>query len=138
MINNVENLKDESICEEFYDYDNFDSVEIEENFVEPKVNLDKTIEYSCDKCNYKTKSNIHHKVHVKSCHKIIELNEEQKLVTKKRKNTDDNASTRKKPKSADVVSKKEGKYSCDECNYKTQSKKSLKKHKETSCEATLD
>ena len=58
-------------------------------------------------------------------------------MTKKRKTTDDNLSSRKKTKS-EKVSKKEEQFTCDECKYKKTQKNALIKHKETSCEASLD
>ena len=75
-------------------------------------------------------------MHKKSCQKHIELNKEEKNVTKKRKTTDDNGLSRKKTTS-DLVSKKEIFFACDECTYTAQSKKSLKNHKETSCESII-
>ena len=61
-------------------------------------------------------------------------------VTKKRKLTDDSNDIlpSSKKKKNYVVSPKDVKFACDECNHKTDSKKSLKKHKETSCEMKLD
>ena len=70
-------------------------------------------------------------MHNKSCHKIIELNKEEIVVTKKRKTIDENAVSGKKTKS-------EEKFKCDDCSYIAQSKKSLKNHKETSCEGLLE
>ena len=85
-------------------------------------------------------------MHEKSCHKQIEVINNDN-VSKKRKSTDDIPSSRKKTKN-DAVSKKVGKvaikktkektFCCDECDYETKSKQSLKRHKETSCKAHLD
>ena len=64
--------------DEFYDYDNnFDSDDDEvEDIIEEKQNHYKTVEYSCDKCDYKTKSKIHFKIHEKSCRERMEQNKE--------------------------------------------------------------
>ena len=78
------------------DFDSDDDDDTNENLVEQKQVPHTTIDYSCDKCDYKTKSKIHLIVHEKSCHKIIEINKEEKTVTKKRKTNDDNLSSRKK------------------------------------------
>ena len=55
-------------------------------------------ENTCNKCNYKTKSKVHLTVHKKSCHKIIEVNQEKIVVSKKRKTIDENDASRKKTK----------------------------------------
>ena len=61
--------------------------------------------------------------HVKTSHKS-----EPKLL--KRKRISDNLPNRKKTK--------EEKFNCDECQFKTNIKKALKQHKETSCQANVD
>ena len=80
--------------------------------------------FSCDECEeaFEDKSNI--TKHVKAVHK----KEESKTLKRKIENS--NSTTSKKSK--------EETFSCDECEYKTKFKKSLIKHKETSCAEKLD
>ena len=97
---------------------------------------------SCDKCENLIACDHNIKQHIKSIHENVQIEQfEQnkslatnKVKTNKRKSENDIIPNRKKTKN-DLVSRKEEKFACDECNFKTHSKQSLKKHKETSCEA---
>ena len=119
IVNNTEAI------DTYIDYDNIDSDDdIDQNILSNSC--------ECDKCDFKTTNKMHLKLHKKLCHKKIEIIND--YVTKKRKSTDgsdDSISSSKKTKN-DLVSKKEGKFACDECNQKTHSENLLKKHKETS------
>ena len=82
--------------------------------------------FSCDECDealtFQEKSNLIK--HVKTVHK----KEESKTLKRKLENT--NSTTSKKSKDET--------FSCEDCEYKTKCKKSLTKHKETSCAEKLD
>ena len=82
---------------DYIDYDNFDSDD-DSDEIESREKFVRLSEHSCDKCNYKTKSKIHLAVHIKSCHKIIEVNKEKIVVPKKRKTIEENEASRKKTK----------------------------------------
>ena len=97
------------ISDNFVDYDNLDS--------------DDDHIFSCDICNYTSNAKSSLTKHVKNVHK----KDDPKLL--KRKRESDDLPSRKKTK--------EVKFSCDECEFKTNNKKILKKHKETSCETKL-
>ena len=113
----------------YIDYDNLDSDDdidenTESNNHEEITKKGKGRTFSCDECDHTSCDKSSLTKHVKSVHKKGESN------ISKRKRETDNLPSRKKTKG--------GKYSCDECIYKTNSKQSLKKHKETKCESKLD
>ena len=80
--------------------------------------------HSCDKCDFVTSNKMHLKLHKKSCHK----KEESNFLKRKLQGS---------PTPSSKKTKKEN-YPCDKCIYKTNSKRSLKSHKETSCQEKLD
>ena len=91
---------------------------------------------SCDKCENLIACDHNIKQHIKSIHENVQIEQfEQnkslatnKVKTNKRKSENDIIPNRKKTKN-DLVSRKEEKFSCDECNFKTHSKRSLKNTK---------
>ena len=133
--------------------------------LEPKKNPHKIVEYACDKCEFKIKSKAKLIMHENATHKIIELDKEIKTSDKNLTNSEHKTDTfvdydnldsddddidhkkneskllKRKREGTNLPSRKktkEGKYSCDECIFKTTTKKSLIKHKENSCEQKLE
>ena len=83
-----------------------------------------TKKYSCAQCDYSSDIKGNLTKHIKNIH----TKDESKLL--KRKRESDSIPSSKKTK--------EGSFSCDECEFKTNTKKSLNKHRETSCATKLD
>ena len=55
-------------------------------------------EFSCDKCEFKTKNKYTLKLHIQSCHKDDVFEKKEQVITKKRKINDDTLKNGKKPK----------------------------------------
>ena len=81
---------------------------------------------SCDQCKKNTVTKDDLKLHMESYHEKDEIPKEklkiqQSKTIKRKSEIDDNLPIQK-------ISKKQNNFSCDECDYKTQGKKSLKNH----------
>ena len=98
----------------FVDHDNFDSDDDEDEI---------TKKYTCDQCDYSSEIKGNVTKHIKTVHK----KDDSKVL--KRKRESNNSSSSKKTK--------EGTFSCDKCEFKSNTKKYLTKHKETSCVTKL-
>ena len=61
------------MSEDFHDFDNFDAKGFEQIFVEEKTTSHSPLEFSCDKCDVKTKSKAKLIMHENSKHKIKRL-----------------------------------------------------------------
>ena len=116
----VDKIEDDS---EYIDYDNVDS-ELDSDDDESHEDIKKveTI-FSCDICDYTSQGKNNLTKHIKMSHK------NDQAGTLKRKRDSTNLPVSKKSK--------EDKFSCEECKFKTSTKKSLKKHKESSCAQTF-
>ena len=76
------------------------------------------VEYSCEKCDYKTTTNRNLKQHVKSNHEENEnKNDGIKQLNKKKRKFENNS------------------FSCDICDFISKNENSLKKHMKTSHES---
>ena len=100
--------------ETFVDHDNFDSDDDENEM---------TKKYSCDQCDYSSEIKGNMTKHIKNVHK-----KDSSKVLKRKRESNQMSSSKKT---------KEGTFSCDKCQFKTNTKKSLTKHKETSCATKL-
>ena len=99
----------DSIVEDFVDYDNLDSNDDNDENNQNKDVTKKAMSFSCDECQYTSHGKSSLMKHVKTFHN----KEEFKLVNRKRET--DNLASRKKTE--------EDKFSCDECQFKTNNKK---------------
>ena len=93
---------------EYIDYDNIDSDNDSNDDIDDKIMLTKSIDYSCEKCDFKARNSHTLKLHVKSLHKDS-VKGNVKLKVNKRK-------------------RKTGNFSCDVCDVICDNKSSLKIH----------
>ena len=113
LVNNLIEEANTEAIDTYVDYDNIDSDDdIDENI------------FSCNQCEHTSVNKSSLTKHVKLVHK----KDEEKLLKRKR---DSNSSSSSKKT-------KEEEYSCDDCVFTTKDKKSLKEHKDNSCEEKLD
>ena len=138
----LSSINDDSIHEIIKMFGNDESFTSKTN-VNLVNNKDLTV-FSCEKCEYKTENNHNLKCHMKSCHEESEVlkkqleNDKMNVITsKKRKYENDTATTNKslnkvsKVNGDDAPTKKEQKFTCEDCDYKTHGKGLLKTHMKT-------
>ena len=109
--------------EEYFDFDNFEAIDVEENKVDKK-----SIEYSCDKCDYKITSKAKLIIHENMNHKIVKL----KNSKNEQKKTSTDAINKDKSEYVDYDNidsdDDESVFSCDQCEYYSGKKSNLTKH----------